>query len=70
MDATNAKGENVLHKLVQSWKDSKMLVGCCSSLLSDTQSFGSVRSEFGRTERCWWVAAVTSWGLLQQEVIF
>lgn len=26
VDATNAKGENALHKLVQSWKDSRMLV--------------------------------------------
>ncbi len=26
MDATNGKGDSALHKLVQSWKDSKMLV--------------------------------------------
>lgn len=34
MDATNAKGENALHKLVQSWKDSRMLVSLAASLPS------------------------------------
>lgn len=39
MDATNAKGENALHKLVQSWKDSRMLVSLAASLPSCCSCF-------------------------------
>lgn len=49
VDATNAKGENVLHKLVQSWKDSKMLVGATGFVAFFIQwkaIIGSVRSEW------------------------